>query len=380
MERLLGRHAAFLACHGPGALSEACLEIETEGPADESDVATQSDGRLLLTPFARQCAELWVAWRGRRFGAYKQRCDKGQLAPHRFPGSLRAVQAKTRAAMDNLVRQAQQDQTPGIADTRRTIVGHRRCDLLKGAARLKPITSKQLANFRKTTADRLKAKKAGGGLWRGFDKTLPARRQKEGLRLPSMVGAPKPRLVASQLGVVKRALAKTQGRRIRGSGFAGASGTPTAAGTTATPEVEVINVEDDLPTAPLDSKVLSTWLQAVACGKTVAVNRSKTRIGRKAAIQKPASVRLTEEFVAKHKGLTTQLRRILKLPLSKWREVSSGGNTICDLSGMRSFLVKVQRRPLICGVGGGQWRRHWQFTAGCRGTVAPLRRRQPREA
>ena len=131
VERLLGRHAAFLACHGPGALSEACLEIETEGPADESDVATQSDGRLLLTPFARQCAELWVAWRGRRFGAYKQRCDKGQLAPHRFPGSLRAVQAKTRAAMDNLVRQAQRDQTPGMADTRRTIVGHRRCDVLK---------------------------------------------------------------------------------------------------------------------------------------------------------------------------------------------------------------------------------------------------------
>jgi pyruvate dehydrogenase E1 component alpha subunit len=30
--------------------------------------------------------------------------------------------------------------------------------------------------------------------------------------------------------------------------------------------------------------------------------------------------------------------------------------------------------------GGGQRRRHWPFTGGCRGTVAPLRRRPPREA
>ena len=352
VERLLGRHAAFLACHGPGALSEACVEIETEGPAEDVDVASRSDGRLLLTPFSRQCAELWVIWRGRRFGAYKQRSDAGRLAPHRFPGSLRAVQAKTRAAMDNLVRQAQRDPTPGTADVRKTILGHRRCDLLKGASRLKPIASKPLANFRKTTADRLKTKKSAVGLWRGFDKTLPARRQKEGLRLPTMVGAPQPRLAARQLGAAKRALAKSQGKGSSGSGTIGAIDKATAVSTAAALESDIIHVDDDLPAAPLDSKVLSVWLQAVACGKTVAVKQNKTHLGLKAAVKRPASVRLTDAFAAKHKSLTVQLRRILKLPASKWREVSTGGDTIGDLSGMRSFLVKMQRRPLICGVGG----------------------------
>ena len=117
-------------------------------------------------------------------------------------------------------------------------------------------------------------------------------------------------------------------------------------------ESDIIHVDDDLPAAPLDSKVLSVWLQAVACGKTVAVKQNKTHLGLKAAVNRPASVRLTDAFAAKHKSLTIQLRRILKLPSSKWREVSTGGDTIGDLSGMRSFLVKMQRRPLICGVGG----------------------------
>ena len=157
------------------------MEIETEGPAEDVDVALRSDGRLLLTPFSRQCAELWVRWRGRRFGAHKQRSDTGRLAPHSFPGSLRAVQAKTRVAMDNLARQAPRDPTPTTADIRNTILGHRWSDVLKGTSRLKPIACKPLANFRKTTADRLKTKKSAVGLWRGFDKTLPARRQKDGL-------------------------------------------------------------------------------------------------------------------------------------------------------------------------------------------------------
>ena len=98
--------------------------------------------------------------------------------------------------------------------------------------------------------------------------------------------------------------------------------------------------------------MLSAWLQAVACGNTVAVKQNTTHIGLKAAVKRPASVRLTDAFAAKHKSLTVELRRILKLPASKWHEVSTGGDTIGDVSGMRSGLVKMHRRPLICGVGG----------------------------
>ena len=167
-----------------------------------------------------------------------------------------------------------------------------------------------------------------------------------------MVGAPEPRLAARQLGAAKRALAKSQGKGSSGSGTIGAIDKATAVSMAAALESDIIHVDDDLPAAPLDSKVLSAWLQAVACGKTVAVKHNKTHIGSKAAVKRPASVRLTDALAAKHKSLAIQLRRILKLPSSKWREVSTGGDPIGDLSGMRSFLVKMHRRPLICGVGG----------------------------
>ena len=102
-------------------------------------------------------------------------------------------------------------------------------------------------------------------------------------------------------------------------------------------ESDIIHVYDDLPAAPLDSKVLSVWLQAVAHGKTLTVKRNMTHIGLKAAVKRPASVRLTDAFAAKHTSLPVQLPRILKLPASKWHEVSTGGDTIGDLSGMIFF-------------------------------------------
>jgi hypothetical protein len=103
VERQLGRHASFLGSHGPGAPAEACLEIATEGPAHESEIATRRDGHFLLTPCSRQWAEIWVATRGRRFGSYKVRADVGRRSRVRFHGSLRAVQVRTRAALDDLV-------------------------------------------------------------------------------------------------------------------------------------------------------------------------------------------------------------------------------------------------------------------------------------
>ena len=86
----------------------------------------------MLTDFSRRCAQLWVASRGRRFGVYKPRSDTGKRSKRRYDGSLRAVQARTRAAMDNLVKQARRDQAPALADRRRTILGHRRNEVLLG--------------------------------------------------------------------------------------------------------------------------------------------------------------------------------------------------------------------------------------------------------
>ena len=95
-----------------------------------------------------------------------------------------------------------------------------------------------------------------------------------------------------------------------------------------------------------------TWLPAIALGKTVEVKESKLRIPFKAAIVNAAAVQLSSEFEKKHRKLTNQLRNIMKQPSSKWREVAAGGVTIRDLHGLRSFLVRVQRRPLLCGVAG----------------------------
>ena len=216
--------------------------------------------------------------------------------------------------------------------------------MLDGAARLKPIVGKSLKSFRKTTADRLKTK-ASVGLWRGFDKKLPAVRREEGSRLPAMVGAPKPRLSSNLLATSRIAFAASQGKG-GGPGVAGQRGVASEAAAAA----QVITVAEDLPKATLSADVLMNWLPAIACGKTVEVKQSKTRISLKAAIGISAAVQLSSEFAVKHKGLTLQLRKIMMQPSSKWHEVATGGVAIRDLHSFRSFLVRMQRRPLLCGV------------------------------
>jgi hypothetical protein len=228
--------------------------------------------------------------------------------------------------LDDLVRKARADTTHAAADATRTIVGHRRNELLLGAAARKPAPlGKSLASFRKVTADRVKAKKSVG-LWRGFDKKLPPPRPKTGNHLPHMVAAPRRSNPAVALTAPPSA--------------------PPAANR------ETIVVDDDLHAAPLKVDVLKAWLPAVAEGKTVAIKASRSRVTLKPGLTQAAKFRLTSDFLEKHRGLTGQLRKIATKPASKWVEVGSGGFAIRDLHGLRSFLVQMQRRPLVCGVAG----------------------------
>ena len=114
----------------------------------------------------------------------------------------------------------------------------------------------------------------------------------------------------------------------------------------------MIEVLEDLPAAPLKACILKTWLPAVAEGKTVTVKGSRARMCFKAAEKDSAKFRLSLDFVSKHRGLSSELRKIAAKPTSKWDEVGSGGIAIRDLHGFRSFLVRVQRRPFVCGVAG----------------------------
>jgi hypothetical protein len=203
--------------------------------------------------------------------------------------------------MDNLVKQARRDQAPALADRRRTILGHRRNEVLLGAAALAPAPeSKSIASFRKAaTAARLKTKKSAG-LWRGFEKKLPPPRRKEGSRQPSMVAAPRARPLQATAARWTRAASQGKGS---GAPVSGKRGSAAAASSAAKDVPDVIVVDDDLPRAPLKADVLKAWLLAIADGRKVVVKQTKSSIEFKAGAKVPAEFRLSDEFTQNHRGL-----------------------------------------------------------------------------
>ena len=100
VERDLGSLTKVLDVHsGPlnedGDTASWLVEIFADGPKSEEEVATrlecsgagESDAVVLeATPFARECAELWVATFGRRFRIYN---SHGQKQPGRSLGRKR---------------------------------------------------------------------------------------------------------------------------------------------------------------------------------------------------------------------------------------------------------------------------------------------------
>jgi hypothetical protein len=115
IERNLGSLTRVLSAH-VGPLDEdghtaACLtQILLDGPADETGLATQalpdSDSAshaLIPTEFTRNCAELWVAWHGRRFrrNSYATKPKKVRTTPPRL-GTSASVARRTAKGMDSL--------------------------------------------------------------------------------------------------------------------------------------------------------------------------------------------------------------------------------------------------------------------------------------
>lgn len=100
IERGLGRHARICQQH-LGSTGGDALEVYMDGPGTEADLFTTGPGgELLLTPFSRLIASLWVKIHGRRFAVYKSRTDKGiKKVGHKFLGSDRAVQAGPNVVM-----------------------------------------------------------------------------------------------------------------------------------------------------------------------------------------------------------------------------------------------------------------------------------------
>ena len=160
VERSLGAHACFLDHHQGSAdtvMSEVCLEICRDGPAQEQDLFTTVDGgQLWLNGFSRRCAELWRIHFGRRFACYKERSDKGKRhTGWRLLGTAKAVEISHAEGTKSLVALARRDAAApdaSLGESRETLVGVCRGKVARAMRR--PDTAaptKALTNFRKTT-------------------------------------------------------------------------------------------------------------------------------------------------------------------------------------------------------------------------------------
>lgn len=143
-----------------GDFSEVCTEIHKEGPRSEADIAKQPErpgGAFLLTPFSRQCAQLWLARFGRRFACQRKRKDAGVLRLERGNGALVGVKRRHVVATGRLLQMAAQDQREPT--NRLTILG---CPLRSLHTDNRPAftASKALTDFRTTTEKRIQDKNA----------------------------------------------------------------------------------------------------------------------------------------------------------------------------------------------------------------------------
>ena len=143
VERSLGAHACFLDHHQGSAdtvMSEVCLEICRDGPAEEEDLFKPVDGgHFLLNGFSRRCAELWRAHFGRRFACYKERCDKGKRQTGwRLRGSAKAVELSHAEGTKSLVALARVDGAApdaSLGESRETLVGVSRGKVVRAMRR-----------------------------------------------------------------------------------------------------------------------------------------------------------------------------------------------------------------------------------------------------
>ena len=201
VERSLGTHASFLDHHQGSAdtvMSEVCLEICRDGPAEEEDLFKPVDGgHFWVNGFSRRCAELRRAHFGRRFACYKVRSDKGKhQTGWRLRGSAKAVELSHAEGTKSLAALARKDGAApdaSLGENRETLVGVARGKVVRAMRRRDAAPpTKLLKNFRKTTAKR-QSSKAKCGTWMGLDATKPSLLRKAGATTGmTMIAAPPP--------------------------------------------------------------------------------------------------------------------------------------------------------------------------------------------
>jgi hypothetical protein len=209
VERDLGRLTKFLEGHKGGAEGDdswpaLCAELQADGPQREEEVFAKcpETHTLCFTPFSRECAKLWVAFHGRRFGAQcKPRKDTGiKTTGRNYVGSLKSVRDGQRDAAKKLHLSAALAAAPKF-----TVSGHDRATIVGATLStsiLEPTQS--LCNFRKRTGEIKRLKAATSKAWPGFNPgALKLKRRVIGARLP-----PPPRQIGSKIAAPAPARSK----------------------------------------------------------------------------------------------------------------------------------------------------------------------------
>ena len=172
VERGLGRLVETLKVHGHSDLAgevSTLLEIQLDGPVEESaiarveraslgdcssscrdDVKYECDRALRLTRFTRQCVQLWVATRGRRFGA----CSRapGCRPTNEKKGTDVAAMRSQRRALNKLCA------TPLRPSETKTIVDGTLRSLQRGVSRM-DVGTDRLANYKNLTSQKLQGQR-----------------------------------------------------------------------------------------------------------------------------------------------------------------------------------------------------------------------------
>lgn len=373
VERGLGLHArlrrAHLGANGDIAAAEMCLEVSVEGPREDCEIFTRSpNGRLLLTPFSRQLAQLWRERHGRRFTCQKRRCDVGKARPlERLRGTMKAVSLGQKVATAALLRLARADAANPSRPSRKSIIGTSRAKLVAlAAAAPAPKLSKQLKNFRDTTARRMEQKTACA-CWPGFGLEPPKLRRKPGDVNGRRLGEPTPQAPSARPAAKAHAAPLRQGHAgpqedqrpplqlyaaVVGEGAVQYRRVP-ALTLEAAACVSVHSLQD-LATASLTDCLLLAWLDIIARGKTVRactgdrgpVCFSAARLCTKAVFH------CTERFRRKHRRLADALASTCRAFKSKWAMGDGPGALAIDsMVDMRDRLLSLRRMPLVAGVG-----------------------------
>ena len=349
VERGLGIHTGVLACHsgsrarklGEDAI-EMIAEIRLDGLANSAEIQYKDrSGAVHAGEFALECAALWLATRGRRFGCYKKRCDAGTTRQYKHKsqiGTYKMQRTLQTQALDSIATGGTNSWLPGASQTELK----RKCMSTPADKR------KEMVDFNDTTKKR-RVEKTEAGVWRGFS-VKPSEPRRVASSIQSLASSQTQASSSSDSNATTKvqplvAIDESVGadtRRRYKDMTAGALQTGTAFLVESVRDLDLGNIS---PTKAL------VWLHVIAMGKSVVAEESKqTRAFLRAVGMVAAKLHFTKFFRTKNEPFFKTFMSLLQREAKscKWRSIAApekGAWIINGLEDIRRFLLNVQRVP-----------------------------------